>query len=227
MEKSFYYSQNSLGTFQRCPKMFEYIYIDGISGKRVDPELKKSIERGIDFHILAERYFNGMKDYFYIRDEQLLEWMDVLKKRYPEKVDCKSEFEIRQDKDGIRLMAKYDLLIVEDDKIKIVDFKTNKNPYNVGVIEESIQTKVYMFLLGENLKKIFPEKKIKDISMEYFQLNYPENKIFIEYNEKKHEKNKKILKELIGEIKKNKKNFFIKNNETCEKCGFESFCNKN
>ncbi|WP_028854930.1 PD-(D/E)XK nuclease family protein [Psychrilyobacter atlanticus] len=227
MEKSFYYSQNSLGTFQRCPKMFEYIYIDGISGRGVDPELKKSIERGTDFHILAERYFNGMKDYFYIRDEQLLEWMDVLEKRYPEKVDCKSEVEIRQDKDEIRLMAKYDLLIIEDDKIKIVDFKTNKNPYNVGVMEESIQTKVYMFLLGENFKKIFPKKKINDISMEYFQLNYPGNKIFIEYNEKKHEKNKKILKELIGEIKKNKKNFFIKNNETCEKCGFESFCKKN
>jgi len=227
MEKSFYYSQNSLGVFQRCPKMFEYIYIDGISGKGVDPELKKSIERGTDFHILAERYFNGMKDYFYIRDEQLLEWMDVLEKRYAEKVDCKSEFEIRQDKDEIRLMAKYDLLIVEDDKIKIVDFKTNKNPYNVGVMEESIQTKVYMFLLGENLKNIFLGKEIKDISMEYFQLNYPENKIYIEYNEKKHEKNKKILKELIGELKKNKIKFFIKNNETCEKCGFESFCKKN
>ena len=38
---------------------------------------------------------------------------------------------------------------------------------------------------------------------------------------------KKILKELIGEIKKNKKNFSVKNNKTCEKCGLESFCKKN
>ena len=55
-------------------------------------------------------------------------------------------------------------------------------------------------------------------------LNHPKNKIFIEYNENKHEKNKKKLKELISKIKNNKKNFFLKNNETCEKCGFESFC---
>lgn len=227
MDKSFYYSQNSFGIYERCPKMFEYIYIDGISGKGLDPELKKNIEMGTNFHILAERYFNGMKDYFYIEDDQLLEWMDVLGEKYPENIDCRSEFEIRQDRDEIKLMAKYDLLVIEGDKIKIVDFKTNKKPYNIGVMEEDIQTKVYMFLLGENLKKVFPKMKIEDISMEYFQLNYPENKIFIEYNEKKHEKNKKILKELIVEIKKNKKNFFVKNNETCEKCGFESFCEKN
>ncbi len=205
MDKSFYYSQNSLRIYERCPKMFESVYIDGISGKGVDPELKKSIERGTNFHTLAERYFNGMKDYFYIKDKQLLEWMGVLSEKYPQEIDCRSEFEIRQDKDGIRLMAKYDLLVIEDDKLKIVDFKTNKNPYNEEVMEEDIQTKVYMFLLGENLKKIFPEMKIENITMEYFQLNYPKNKIFIEYNEKKHEKNKKTLKNLIDKIKKSKK----------------------
>ena len=226
MKENFYYSQNSLSIFKRCPKMFEYIYIDGISGKGLDPELKESVERGTNFHILAERYFNGMKDYFYIKDDRLLEWMTVLEEKYPEDIDCRSEFEIRQNKGEIRLMAKYDLVVVEDGKIKIVDFKTNKNSYNLGVMEDNIQTKVYMYLLGENLKNIFPEMKIEDISMEYFQLNYPENKIFIEYNEKKHENNKKILGELIDEIKINKKTFFIKNNETCEKCGFESFCQK-
>lgn len=227
MDKSFYYSQNSLGIYERCPKMFEYIYIEGISGKGIDPELKKKIERGTNFHILAERYFNGMNDYFYIKDKQLLEWMDVLEEKYPEETGCRSEFEIRQDKDGIRLMAKYDLIVTEGNKIKVVDFKTNKKPYNTEVMEEDIQTKVYMFLLGENLKKIFPEMKIEDITMEYFQLNYPKNKIFIEYSEKKHEKNKKTLKKLIDEIKKNKKFFFMKNDETCVKCGFESFCEKN
>jgi CRISPR/Cas system-associated exonuclease Cas4 (RecB family) len=183
MEPNFYYSQNSLGIFKRCPKMFEYIYIDGISGKEMDPKLKKRIEAGTNFHILAERYFNGMKDYFYIKDGELLEWMAVLEEKYPEDIDCRSEFEIRQNKDGIKLMAKYDLVVIDNDKIKIVD-----------------------------------------ISMEYFQLNYPENQIFIKYNEKKHEINKKILRELIDEINKNKKNLHLKNNRTCVKCGFESFC---
>jgi len=70
--------------------MFEYIYIDGISGNRVEPELKKAIDRGTNFHILAERYFNGMKDYFYIKDEKLLKWMDILEKKYPKDVECRS-----------------------------------------------------------------------------------------------------------------------------------------
>jgi len=226
MKENFYYSQNSLGIFQRCPKMFEYIYIDGISGKGIDREIKDSIEKGTNFHILAERYFNGMKDYFYIKDEQLLKWMIVLEEKYPENLDCRSEVEIRQDKDGIKLMAKYDLIVIENSKIKIVDFKTNENPYNLAVMEENIQTKVYMYLLGENLKNIFPNIKIEDISMEYFQLNYPKNKILIEYNEKKHEKNKKILKELIGEIKKIKKFFLEKTIKPVENVGLRVFVNK-
>jgi len=67
---------------------------------------------------------------------------------------------------------------------------------------------------------------LEDISMEYFQLNYPKNQIIIKYNQKKHENNKKILKELIEEIKINKNKKFIKNNENCEKCGLKSFCKK-
>ena len=105
MKENFYYSLNSLGIFKRCPKMFEYIYIDGISGKGIDPKLKKNIEKGINFHILAERYFNGMKDYFYIKDQKLLEWMAVLEEKYPQNIDCRSEFEIRQNRDGIRLKS--------------------------------------------------------------------------------------------------------------------------
>lgn len=33
------------------------------------------------------------------------------------------------------LWAEYDLLVIEDNKIKIVDFKINKNPYNIEVME--------------------------------------------------------------------------------------------
>ncbi|MEI6857731.1 PD-(D/E)XK nuclease family protein [Psychrilyobacter sp.] len=226
MKENFYYSQSSLDTFKRCPKMYEYIYIDGVSGKGGDPQLKKNIDMGTNFHILAERYFNGIKDYFYVKNDQLLEWMTVLEEKYPEDMDFRSEFEIRQNKDEIRLMAKYDLIVIEGDKIKIVDFKTNKNSYKADVVDGDIQTKVYMYLLGENLKRVFPNIKIGNISMEYFQLNYPGNKICIEYNRKKHEENRKILKELIGEIKKNIFFSASKNEEICIKCGFESFCQK-
>lgn len=227
MKEKFYYSQSSLSTFKRCPKMFQYFYIEGLSGKGIeDPQMKKRIDMGSNFHILAERYFNRMKDYFYVKDPQLLEWMKILEEKYPKEIECKSEFEIRQDKDEIKLMAKYDLIIIESDKVKIVDFKTNKNPYNLDTMEVNIQTKVYMYLLGENLNRMFPNMKIENISMEYLQLNHPKDKILIKYNEKKHEDNKKILKELIGKIKKKKDFFLLENERICIKCGFESFCKK-
>jgi CRISPR/Cas system-associated exonuclease Cas4 (RecB family) len=206
--------------------MFEYIYVDGLSGKTPLPELRKKIQNGVDFHILAERYFNGMDDYFYVEDPKLLEWMARFEEKYPKTLNCRSEYEMKQNKDGISLMAKYDLLVVEDNKIKIIDFKTNEKEYDKDKIEKNIQTKVYMFLLGENLKKFFKKMELEDISMEYFQLNFPKNKIVIKYNEKKHKKNKEYLKNIIKKIEENKKSFYIKNTKTCEKCGFVSFCGK-
>ena len=224
LKNSFYYSQKSLGVYERCPKMFEYIYIEGISGEMRSSKVKEKIERGVNFHILAERYFNGMKDYFYVEDPKLLEWMMILEREGLINLDFKSEFEIRQDRDEIRLMAKYDLIIREKNKIRIVDFKTNDRLYNLEVMEENIQTKVYMYLLGENLQKIFPKVELDDITMEYFQLNHSQDKIIIEYNEKKHKKNREIIKNIIGKIIKNNFSPPLKNIKTCEKCGFESFC---
>ena len=204
--------------------MFEYIYIDGLSGKAPTPKLREKIQKGVDFHILAERYFSGMDDYFYVEEPKLLEWMATLEDEYPMDIHGRSEFEVKQNIDGIKIMAKFDLLVVEDKKIKIIDFKTNEREYRVKNIEDNIQTKVYMYILGENLKRIFPKARLEDIFMEYFQLNFPKNKIIIEYNEKKHEKNKMFLQKLIRKIEKDKKTFFEREFENCEKCGFETFC---
>jgi hypothetical protein len=226
MNNNFYYSQSSLGVFERCPKSFEYMYIDGIFGSSLTEESKEKIETGTKFHMLAERYFNGMNDYFYVEDLKLLKWMARLEEKYSEILNYKSEYEIKQDKDEIRLMAKYDLLIVEDNKIRIIDFKTNEKEYDKNKIEKNIQTKVYMFLLGENLNKIFPKIKLEDISMEYFQLNYPQNQIIIKYSEKIHKKNKIFLKNIIENIEKSKKSLFFKNDKSCENCRFERYCKK-
>jgi hypothetical protein len=175
---------------------------------------------------LAERYFNGMDDYFYVEEPKLLEWMAVLEEKYPISSNSRSEFEIKQDIDGIQIMAKYDLLLVEDEGVKIVDFKTNEKEYVQSVVEDGIQTKVYMYILGENLKKMFPNLELGDISMEYFQLNFPKSRIQIKYSDLKHKKNKIFLQNLIEKIEVNKKTFFDKGSKTCEKCGFVSFCKK-
>jgi len=225
LNSKFYYSQSSLGAYERCPKMFKYLYIDGISGI-TKPEIQEKIELGIAFHTLAERHFIGMEDYFYVKDSKLLNWVKILKEHFSKNLKYKSEFEIKQDKDGISMIAKYDLLVEEDDKIRIIDFKTNEKEYNLNLLEDNMQTKVYMFLLGENMKKIYPRRELEDITMEYFQLNFPESKIKIEYNEKKHKKNKLYIMKLLEKIEKSKKNHFVESVKNCEKCGFLNFCKK-
>ena len=181
MKEDFYYSQSSLGTFKRCPKMFEYIYRDGISGKGVDPQLKKNIDRGTNFHILAERYFNGMKDYFYIKDDQLLEWMTMLEEKYPEDIDCRSEFEIRQDKDEIRLMAKYDLIVIEGDKISFIPWEMDEeseNELDSYKYEKSDNLNI-VDLLMENDGSHFCETGLLELEL----FNFGQNQIISENEE--------------------------------------------
>jgi hypothetical protein len=225
MEK-FYYSQSSLAVYEKCPKMFEYVYIDGLSGEAPTPEFRQKTQMGIEFHLLAERYFNGMDDYFYVEEPKLLKWMAILEDEFSMDIDGKSEVEIKQNQNGIRIMAKYDLIYVEDEKIKIVDFKTNEKEYEINKLEENIQTKVYMYILGENLSKVYPNMKLEDISIEYFQLNFPKSKKIIKYNEKKHEKNKLFLENIIKKIEKSKINKFDKKTINCDFCRLQVVCRR-
>lgn len=226
MNTDFYYSQNSLGIYEYCPKKFEYIYLKKLSGLKDSLEVREKIEQGVKFHVLAERYFNGMDDYFYVNNQELEEWMKVLENNYLMDVECRSEYEIRQNNDDLKLLAKYDLILKDKDILKIIDFKTNEKVYKKEFIEKNIQTKVYMFLLGENIFKINPEIDLKNIVMEYFQLNFPEEKIVITYNKEKHEKVKKEIKNLINSIENSIKVGFEKRIGECKNCKFRSTCKK-
>jgi len=226
VKKEFYYSQNSLGIYNFCPKKFEYVYIENLSGIEELVEVREKIELGTKFHILAERYFNGMNDYFYVKEEKLKEWMSILENYYPMDLECRSEYEVKQNKDGLKILAKYDLIVEEGNKLKIIDFKTNKKVYRKEKLEESIQTKIYMFLLGENINKINSNLFLENLEMEYFQLNFPEEKIKINYTKEKHEKNRTIIKKIVSSIENSRKNGFKKIVGECHFCKFRAYCKK-
>jgi len=229
-KKKFFYSQNSLKTFLECPKKFKYRYIEGISWSRSDDLVKEAIEDGETLHSVAERYFLGIEDDFYYKNrDKTMIWMENLKKAFPLKTEdiYRCEYEIRQRKEGINMMARYDLINFKfTGEIEIFDWKTNKTEFDKKVVEDSLQTKIYLFLLTENLNLFnINYFKFKNISMTYWQVKFPHSPIKIEYSSQSHNDNKAYIKNLIETIDsydfENCKKVPIK---SCNFCEFSSIC---
>jgi len=231
-DKNFLYTQSSIVTFMQCPLKFRYRYFDGLYGSD-DETLKGSFEKGNKFHLLAERYFKEIDtDVNYIKEKELKELFEKLKEKYPIEANCRyfSEYEIRENAEKIRLMARYDLIILKPNgRVQIVDFKTNKRKISKKSIEESLQTKIYLYLLKENYKSVFENiRKIKNIEMIYYQTEYSEENFTVKYDDELHEKNKIFLSETIENIEVfNFDEYEKKEVNHCKVCEFKNFCWKN
>ncbi len=223
--KNFTFSQNSLKVFKLCPLKFKQIYMDNMRWS-TNSEV---FQRGISFHLLAQRYFSGIEPgEEYIEDEELKLWFLNLKAQYPIDKDklYKPEFELRLRLD-FPLQAKYDLLVVEEDSIHIIDWKTNRAKMNRDEMKYDLQTLVYLYILGKSLAYLNKEDiKTDRIFMHYWQASYDKDIISIPYNEVLKKEYKEILSNLIEEIY----NFDFDNikedrNRThCKRCELKYFC---
>ncbi len=228
-ENNFLYTQSSLATFEACPYKFKLRYFQGLYWSE-DEELRESFRRGNEFHLLAERYYMGMEDQISGEiDEDLLEDLETLKKNYPLKEGWRyyPEFEIRYNEGGIRLLGRYDLILVKpQNKLQIIDFKTNRKKLSEKDMESRLQTKIYLFLLWENYNLILENaRRIKNLEMIYYQTEHPDSSITIKYDEKKHEENKKNIKKTMEKIEAFSFEGIEKQRVThCRVCEFEKIC---
>ena len=232
----FYYSQNSLNTFEQCPLKFKLKYMDNIKWKKdEDEKYYENMKVGLDYHLLCERYFSNIPIPISEHEknhEELSRWVNNLKEVVP-KVDENiylPEYEIKMMKDSIKIQAKYDLIILKPNKeIEIWDWKTEERKLKKSEMENRIQTIVYMYMLKENAKEIFGiDVEFENIKMIFWQPHYKEDKIVIEYSKNQHLKNEGKIKDSIDQICNYKfDTFFDKElyKRSCKYCEFNYLCN--
>lgn len=234
----FYYSQNSLNTFNRCPLKFKYKYLDNINWKKdslEDEEYYEGMKTGLDFHLLCERYFSGIPEGVEKHKEEykdLYKWLNAVKRQVPFTKENLyfTEYEIRMKKDSMKLQAKYDLIILKaNGDIEIWDWKTENRRLKYTEMEKRLQTIVYMYVLGEKLENIFHVNgSLNKITMNFYQPEFEEKPITITYNIEKHLSNENKLKKLIQRLenfdfeKDFTKELYDKN---CKYCEFNNLCN--
>lgn len=228
-EGNFLYTQSSLSTFEACAYKFKLRYFEGLYWSESEDQ-RESFRRGNEFHLLAERYYMGLESTLKLDvEDELLNELEILKENHPLKEGWKyfPEFEIRQNEDGIKLLGRYDLIMVNpQNKIQIIDFKTNKKKLEENYLENTLQTKIYLFLLWENYNLILENaRKIRVLEMNYYQIKYEKEQISIKYNKEKHELNKEFIKSKIKKIEEyDFENVEKQRVKHCNVCEFKKKC---
>ena len=236
----FLFTQHSLSTFDSCPLKFKKRYLENLKWDSFpDENVKRRLEMGNDFHLLACRYFLGVDegiDGLDDKDEDLKKWLESLKSSFKIMQDYKyyPEYKIRMADSMLRLEANYDLILVKGDTIEIWDWKTHsgspdsKNARNKKRYGESLQTIVYMFVLKEQARLIMGRDiDFGSISMYYWQPDPPHLLEEIRYSSERHQRARNLIEEKIGRIVSYDysgfdKTLYIKH---CKFCEFNWFCN--
>lgn len=207
--EKFYFSQTAIKTYLSCPLDFRSRYLDKLiwpSEYNKSEQQQAQIKRGQVFHTLANRYFLGIDSQEKVEPgTEARKYLDRLQAYLPleEGVRYLPEYELRYNQEGIRLLAKFDLLYLDSDngQVIIYDWKTGENQPEAGYYQRDIQTILYQFILVEAGARYLPAGfKAEDLKMIYWNPNFPKTELELGYSSKQHQENKNYLYNIIEEI---------------------------
>lgn len=234
-----YFSASSLRTYQTCQLKFKRRYIDGLFWPDdwvKDKEKKETQRLGQLFHTLAERYYLRGKivDSKDVIEEKVVKWLERLVdfRPYNEVDQFLPEHRLQFNNQGLKLLAKYDLLhFTGDNRAVIYDWKTYRSNSQKSFLKRSLQTIVYRYLLataGGDYSET-GQWEPQDITLIYWNPRFPDDSKEFPYTQKQYLKDEKKIKELVEQIKET--NFTVdedvlatseKNN--CLSCEYRPIC---
>ncbi len=234
--EQFYFSQSALSVFDKCTLKFRYRYLDGLFWPQDwggNQKQQQIIEKGKTFHKMAYRYYDrGYISQGDFIDHQLKKWFNNLKefRPYEKDKDFKPEYELRINKNQIKLLAKYDLLYTDkkNNQIIIYDWKTNQRKLMKNKLLNNYQTLVYLFVLYQAGKFYLPvdDLKISQIKIVYWNPRYPQKVVKIKYTNSMYKKAEEKITSLIKKIKDYDYQDFHKTSDRqlCQYCEYRPIC---
>jgi CRISPR/Cas system-associated exonuclease Cas4 (RecB family) len=233
-------SQSSLQDYNDCPRRFQLRYIDQLSYPAIETEPaienEKHQREGEYFHRLVQQYLIGISEERISKlanTANLQRWWEnfARSKKLAElknKPGLKTEATLSAPLGKFRLLAKYDLLVIENDKAVIYDWKTyRKRPKNEWLAIRW-QTRVYRALLvraGAHLNggKLFEPEQIEMI---YWFSDFPDEPAIFPNKADQYKRDWDALTRMADEI--TTASDFPKTDEVtrCSYCPYRSYCNR-
>lgn len=231
-------SQSSLQDYVDCPQRFKLRYLDRLSYPAIETEPtlenEKHQQEGEYFHRLVQQHLIGIpaeQVAKFANTPNLQRWWENFQRDlagikdlpglYPE-----STLSVPLGK--YRLLAKYDLITLQDGKAVIYDWKTyRKRPRNEWLAAR-MQTRVYRALLvqaGAHLnggKPFDPEQ----IEMNYWFADFPQEPACFPYNVAQFKRDWDLLVKLSEEIASASSYPLTEDRQKCAFCTYRSYCER-
>jgi hypothetical protein len=230
-------SAMALSTYQSCALRFRYRYLDNLYWSRAwgaTDEDRKALELGQNFHLMARRFYAGV-DPAQVADpidqKQLEHWLGLLQGYNPRTFDRQyyPELDLRLNRSGLKLMAKFDLVVVQPDGRAIIfDWKTEKRMPKREYLKKSMQTLIYRYMLCAAGGSYSPNGQFKpsDVTMIYWNPSFYTRPIELPYSDAQFAKDELYLQNLIAHILRTPRELFLATTQlsTCQRCEFNMLC---
>lgn len=218
-----WFSQAALSAWLSCPLKFKYRYIDSLYWPLPAGTLQ-GLELGRKFHLLAQYYYIGHKPSVPAAEDPLLkQWLDNLERWLPRQqgVLYLPEYELRSNRDGLRLLAKYDLVAMGQERVLVYDWKTDHKPPK-KTLKTSPQTRLYLYLLCSAPQQL--PARPGNVEMTYWNPRYPQQPLTITYSSRQWEEDGRWLAEVTEEIKRTAAFPATTNEKNCSFCEYRPVC---
>jgi CRISPR/Cas system-associated exonuclease Cas4 (RecB family) len=233
------FSQSSLQDYVDCAQRFKLRYLDRLSYPAVETEPtlenEKHLQEGEFFHRLVQQHLVGIPEVHIAKlanTSNLQRWWSNFyafrQTQLTGLTTCLPEVTLSAPLGKYRLLAKYDLLAIQDGKALIYDWKTyRKRPRNEWLVAR-MQTRVYRALLvqaGAHLnggKPFQPEQ----IEMVYWFADFPDDAARFPYNAGQFKRDWDTLTKLEQEITTTPEYPLTEDREKCAYCIYRSYCER-
>ena len=230
----FAFSQSSLQDYMDCARRFQLRYIEQLVWPAIESEPVAENERrqleGQIFHRLVQQYLLGVpsKNLLAMANTPNLErwWKNF-------NIDL-SGFELHPELTlsspigNHRLVAKYDLVAIQNNTVTIYDWKTYAKRPRDEWMSARWQTRVYRSLLvqaGAHLNEGKPFE-LEQIEMIYWYADFPSEPTKFEYNTNQFKRDWSAIEKVINEISSAKEFPLAEDEKMCRFCVFRSYCNR-
>lgn len=235
----FAFSQSNLQTFSYCRRRFYLRYIRKLIWPDQvvsDQQYAQDRDAGVRFHRLVHQYFLGFDNALLRKvaeadpDPRISDWLEAFfispvsrleGKLYPEALYTT----IIADHP---LNAKVDLLQIEDDAVRIFDWKTSRQLPKIASLQRQAQSKVYPLVVSNVFRKLPDGNPIENLTMVYWEANFPDQEIEINSSPPDWQKYEVEITTLIDTILSLSAEEFVltPDQRKCAWCEYRSYCHR-
>ena len=233
-------SQSSLQDYVDCAKRFQLRYLERLSYPAIESEPalenEKHLKEGEYFHRLVQQYLIGIPSEQIAKlanSVNLQRWWENFQNS-PDLLDLKdltglyAEATLSAPLGNYRLVAKYDLITIENGKATIYDWKTYRNRPRNEWLAARMQTRVYRLLLVSaaahlNNGQLF---KPEQVEMIYWFADFPEAPARFTYSTEQYKRDWTTLGKITSEIHSASSYPLTDDTTKCSYCPYRSYCDR-